>query len=292
MLFPYFDEIKELNEVTRKDAGGSFIALSEGVTHYELGGDKNGVPVVLVHGFSVPYFIFDSTFEFLCNAGFHVLRYDLFGRGLSDRPQSNYDIHLFVRQLKDLLDALGLKKVNLLGLSMGGPITAAFIGQHPDYVSSHILIDPAGARPIRFSNLLKVATLPVFGELLLGLFGSESMVKNIASDLFTPELVKPFQERYQVQMQYSGFKRAILSTVRNKMLDSFIGAYEQIGKMKKPTLLFWGRQDTTVPFEHSKDILRAIPHAQLKVIENCGHIPHYEKPEEVHPILLEFLARI
>lgn len=292
MPFPYFDETRELNETTRKDAEGSFIALSEGVTHYELGGNKNGPPVVLVHGFSVPYFIFDSTFEFLCKSGFHVLRYDLFGRGLSDRPKSNYDIRLFVRQLKDLLDGLEFKKINLLGLSMGGPITAAFIAQHPDYVTSHILIDPAGAKPIRFSNLLKVATLPVFGELLLGLFGSESMVRNIASDLFTPELVKPFQERYKVQMQFSGFKRAILSTVRNKMLDSFISEYERIGQMKKPTLLFWGRQDTTVPFEHSKDILRAIPHAQLKVIENCGHIPHYEKPEEVYPILLEFLTRI
>jgi pimeloyl-ACP methyl ester carboxylesterase len=76
------------------------------------------------------------------------------------------------------------------------------------------------------------------------------------------------------------------------MLDSFIEVYEHIGKMKKQTLLFWGRQDTTVPFEHSREILRAIPHAQLEVIENCGHIPHYEKAEEVHPILLEFLARI
>ena len=57
------------------------------------------------------------------------------------------------------------------------------------------------------------------------------------------------------------------------------------------TLLFWGRQDATVPFEQSADILRAIPQAQLQVIENCGHIPHYERPSEVHPILLEFLMR-
>lgn len=291
MSFPYLDEIKEINELTRKDMSGSFIVLGDGVTHYELGGDDKGMPVILVHGFSVPYFIWDNTFEFLGASGFQVLRYDLFGRGFSDRPKLNYDIHLFIRQLKDLLDALNFKKVHLLGLSMGGPITAAFIKRYPEYVISHIMIDPAGAKSIRFSQLLKVATLPILGELILGLFGSESMVKNIASDLFTPELVKSFQEKYKIQMEYQGFKRAILSTIRNHMLDSFLETYECIGKLNKPTLLFWGRQDTTIPFEHSNDILKAISHTKFHVIENCGHIPHYEKPEEVHPILLEFLAR-
>lgn len=291
MPFPYLDEIKEINESTRQDTSGSFVLLEDGVTHYELDGNEKGIPVVLVHGFSVPYFIFDTTFDHLCKSGFHVLRYDLFGRGYSDRPKINYDIHLFVRQLKGLLDVLNLKKVHLLGLSMGGPITASFIDKYPDSVLSHIMIDPAGARSIGFSWLLKIATAPILGELILGLLGSKSMVKNIASDLFTAELVQPFQEKYKVQMQYTGFKRAILSTVRNNMLESFLDVYEHIGKSGKPTLLFWGRQDATIPFEHSKDILNAIPHAQFHVIENCGHIPHYEKPGEVHPILLEFLAR-
>jgi pimeloyl-ACP methyl ester carboxylesterase len=291
MPFPYLDEIKEINEFTRPNMNGSFISLEDGITHYELGGNEDRPSIVLVHGFSVPYFIFDTTFEHLCNSGFRVLRYDLFGRGFSDRPKLNYDIHLFVRQLKDLLDTLDLKKIHLLGLSMGGPITAAFIDKYPEYVRSHILIDPAGAQPIGFSRMLKVATAPILGELIFGLFGSKNMIKNIASDLFTAELVKSFQEKYQVQMQYAGFKRAILSTVRNNMLGSFLDVYEKIGKSSKPTLLFWGRLDATIPFEHSKDILKAIPQTQFQVIENCGHVPHYEKPEEVHPILLEFLAR-
>src|SRR5690349_15789016 len=131
MPFPYLDEIKEINEFTRQDTSGSFIALGDGITHYELGGSEDGPSIVLVHGFSVPYFIFDTTFEHLCKSGFRVLRYDLFGRGFSDRPELNYDIDLFVRQLKDLLDALAFKKVHLLGLSMGGPISASFIEKYP-----------------------------------------------------------------------------------------------------------------------------------------------------------------
>lgn len=287
----HLDETHELNESTRSEAGGSFIDLDDGVTHYEIGGDEHGTAIVLVHGFSVPYFIFDPTFEYLCKSGFRVLRYDLFGRGFSDRPRVKYDIHLFVRQLKNLLDRLNIDRAHLLGLSMGGPITAAFIDQYPEYALSHILIDPAGARPFQYSRLFKMATLPVLGELIFGLVGSGGMVKNIAADLFTYELVQQFQEKYKIQMQFRGFKRAILSTVRNRMLESFFDIYERVGKLGIPTLLFWGREDGTVPFEHSADLLKVIPHAQFAVIENCGHIPHYERPSEVHPVLLEFLTR-
>lgn len=289
MPFPYLGENFPLNEQTRKDLPGSFIALPSGITHYEEGGDPNGQPIVLVHGFSVPYFIYDRTFEFLSGQGFRVLRYDLLGRGFSDRPRVQYNSSLFVNQLWELLDALNFKNISLVGLSMGGPVTVSFIEQHPRYVSRHILIDPAGARPVSISPLLKAVRMPGLGELVLGLFGSGSMVKGIAADLFTPELVTEFQEKYKIQMRYAGFKRAILSTMRNGMLDSFLDTYRRVATLKKPTLIFWGRQDRTVPFEHSADILSAIPHAEFHVLENCGHIPHYERPGEVNEILLEFL---
>jgi len=291
MNFPYLDETQELNEATRKQAGGSFITLTGGVTHYELGGPENGKPVVLVHGFSTPYFIFDTTFEFLVNSGFRVLRYDLIGRGYSDRPHVDYNIQLFVRQLKELLDALGLEQINLVGLSMGGPITAAFINQSPERVHRHVLIDPAGATRVALPSMLEALKIPIFGELAFGLFGSVRMVKGIASDMLDQETVAYFQNQYKVQMQFKGFKRAILSTIRNDMLESFYETYLHVGKLQKPTLLFWGINDKTIPFETSKVILQAIPHAEFHAIENCGHIPHYEKPGVVNPILLEFLSK-
>lgn len=291
MPFPYLDETKQLNEAARQEIGESFAALPGGVTHYELGGPKDGLPVVLVHGFSVPSFIYDPTFEFLVKSGFRVLRYDLIGRGYSDKPHVRYDIHLFVKQLKDLLDALEMTKVDLVGLSMGGPVTAAFIEKHPRYVRRHVLIDPSGAKRVQLSRLLKSAKLPRIGELFLGLFGRDNMLKGIASDFFDPSLVEVFQEKYKIQMQYKGFKRAILSTIRNGMLESFLNTYLKIGMLKKPTLIFWGENDKTTPFEDHKLLLQALPHAQFHAIENCGHLPHYEKAEIVNPLLLEFLSQ-
>jgi pimeloyl-ACP methyl ester carboxylesterase len=288
--FPYLHETEELTDAVRDHADGSFVQLTDGTCHYELNGTSNKPYVVLIHGFSVPYFIWDPTFVFLTKSGFRVLRYDLFGRGLSDRPRVNYNIHLFVRQLKDLLDALKINEAHIVGLSMGGVVSAAFVDQYPERVKSHILVDPAGAKAIPLSWALKAAKLPLVAELALGLFGGEGLVKSIASDFFNPELIEQFQANYRFQMRYKGFIRAILSSVRNGMLDSFYETYQRVGKLKKPTLLLWGRNDTTVPFENHREILSAIPHAEFLPIEDCSHIPHYEKPEEVNQILLKFLT--
>lgn len=73
------------------------------------------------------------------------------------------------------------------------------------------------------------------------------------------------------------------------MLDSFMDDYQRIGKVDKPVLLFWGRHDHTVPIHHSHDLRQAIPQAKLYVIEDCGHIPHFERPNEVNRILLQFI---
>jgi len=292
MSFLYRDETKELNDAARKTSGGSFISLLNGITHYELSNEGQENTVVLVHGFSVPGFIFDPTFNFLTTSRFRVLRYDLFGRGFSDRPDTRYNIDLFVKQLSDLLNALRFNSpVNLIGLSMGGPITATFTTRHPSRVRSLTLIDPAGAKPVSSKLLLKLAKMPIVAETLFGLVGSERLIKSVAKDFFDPDLVEHFIGKYRVQMQLKGFKRALLSSIRNNMLDSFVDTYEQVGKAGKPVLLFWGRNDRAVPFEHSHHLRVTIPNMEFHPIENCGHIPHYERPEEVNPILLDFLER-
>jgi len=290
MPFPYREETKFINDEVRAAADGAFIALPHGFTHYELSNPESSETVVLIHGFSVPYFLFDTTFDFLTQEGFRSLRFDLFGRGYSDRPRTRYNMDIFVEQLSNLLRSLRIDSpIHLIGLSMGGPIAAAFTAQNPEQVRSLVLIDPCGAKPIELSPLLKLVKVPILAELIFGSMGTEKMIEAIGKDFYDPKHISLFIEKYRVQMQYSGFQRALLSSVRNNMLGSFLPIYKQLGFIDKPVLMFWGRNDNTVPIEHSKDLVAAMPQAQLKVIENCGHIPHYEKPEVVNPILFEFL---
>ena len=62
-----------------------------------------------------------------------------------------------------------------------------------------------------------------------------------------------------------------------------------MGALGKPTLLIWGRHDTTVPLSHSNDLRAAVPGIEFHIIEDSSHIPHYERPEETNAILLDFL---
>ncbi len=285
----YRGETRQIDESVRTAAGGSFAVLPQGCTHYELGGPLNGRPVVLVHGFSVPYFIWDITFDTLASAGYRVLRYDLFGRGYSDRPHVRYNLELFVQQLGALLDALGMQQVDLVGLSMGGIISAAFTTRFPGRVRRLALVDPIGTEPMPLSLLYKAALLPGISELALSLIGTDSMVEGLARDFFDAAEVERFKGRYRAQMQYRGFKRAIISTLRNGVVNGSPEIYGQLGRLQTPVLLMWGAQDRTLPIAQSAGILKRVPRAQFETIDGAGHLPNCERPEVFHPILLRFL---
>jgi pimeloyl-ACP methyl ester carboxylesterase len=102
--------------------------------------------------------------------------------------------------------------------------------------------------------------------------------------------VATFRQRYRIQMEFRGFRRAILSTLRANMLGSFEDLYARLGKLAKRILLVWGEQDKTVPFGQSRPLRRLLPGAEFMPVPNCGHIPHYERPDLINPRLLAFLS--
>lgn len=100
---------------------------------------------MLVHGFSVPSYIWDSTFHAATQRGYATLRYDNFGRGNSDNPDAVYDVHLFANQLRELLDSLHITKpTTLLGLSDGGRTISVFASQFPARIQNLVYVDAAG----------------------------------------------------------------------------------------------------------------------------------------------------
>ncbi len=237
----------------------------------------------------MPCFIWDPTFLCLSEAGVPVVRYDLFGRGYSDRPEAEYGMALYLGQLHELLDALGLEEVAVVGLSMGGPIAAAYSVAHPERVRRLVLIGPSGVKPLKLGMLYGLAALPAVSDALFGIVGNDYMLSAISADFFDAEQVELFRERYRTQMQFRGFRRAILSTVRAKMLGSFAPTYALLGQSGLPILLIWGEADKTVPFAHSAALRRLLPQAEFIPVAACGHIPHFEQPHLVNPRLLDFL---
>ncbi len=289
--FVYRGETDCLDETSRMELGGAYSRLSDGYTHYEMGGPRDGRAVVLIHGFSAAYFIWDPTYAALSTAGLRVLRYDLFGRGYSDRPRLPNKLELFIRQLRELLDSLSIAQVDLVGLSMGGPIAAGFAMQYPQQARRVVLIDPVGPDPVPLKAIHRLALLPGIAELLLGLSGSGGVARGVATDFFGPAPTNELEEASLRQMRFKGFKRSLLSSVRNGMIGGFAQVYERLGKEGKPVLLIWGTLDRAVPSQQSTRLRALVPQAEFHSIVGCGHTPHYEKPSVINPILLEFLLR-
>lgn len=288
--FPMYGETKTLNAEVRATLPGEFVQLEDGFVHYEMGGNETDPVVVLIHGFSVPYVIWEPTFEFLSRSGYRVLRYDLYGRGYSDRPHQAYNRDLFDRQLVSLLDALGIRHCHaVIGLSMGGVVASNFAVRHPDRIEKLVLVDPAGF-PIEIPKAFKVLLVPALGELILGRVRTERLERAMSDGLYDPEHVRSLSELYRPSMQYKGFRRALLSTIREGVAVNSMDVYQQLGQMDTPpVLLFWGEQDTTVPFEFSKVLISLVPRTRWVPIQDSGHIPHYENAAQVNPILVEFL---
>lgn len=290
-----FGEPQRLDRAARAGLSGTLAQLSDGKTYYEVNGPANGEPVILIHGFSMPSFIWDPTFVALAEAGFRVTRYDLYGRGWSDRPQARYDKALFVRQLAELMDALKLPHASLVSLSMGGVIAAEFAFRFPKRVDRLSFVDPAGF-DLGLSLAVKAVFWPGVGELLLGVLGRmgrQTLLESMLADFYqpTPDAIESFKARYFEQMQYRGFKRALLSSLRSGMLDEDLQLFRRLGEMDTPVQLIWGELDDTVPFRHAQTFMQWVPRTEFHPIPQAKHIPHFDRPEAVNPLLIEFLQR-
>ena len=269
--------------------GGSYIRLSTGVTHYELAGPENAPTVVLVHGFSVPYYIWDPTFPALVANGFRVLRYDLYGRGWSDRPDARYTPDFFDQQLVQLLSALGIHgPVDLVGVSMGGPIVVNYATRHPAQSRKVVLIDPGFTRGFTPPWPLRA---PLIGDFLMCVELAPTLAGSQRADFLHPERCPDYFARYEPQMKYRGFRQALLSTIRDFLSQDTQPAFEQLGKSGRPVLLIWGRADQDVPFAVSDEVRKAVPQAEFHPIDDVAHVPFYEHPEIVNPMLIDFLRR-
>lgn len=280
-------ERETLDAEARAAAPGRFVTLTAGATHYEVAGPDTGRVAVLVHGFSVPAYIWDSTFHALAAAGHRVIRYDLYGRGLSDRPDAAYDGAMYDAQLGELLDSLGVTQpVDLMGLSFGGFVIAHFAAAHPERVRTLVFVDPV----TQGRTLPGVVTTPFIGPWFWQVMVVPPMAEGQASDFLHPERHPDWADRYRPQMRYRGFGRALRRSAMAQRSVDFASLYARIHANGTPVLLLWGKQDPTTPIDGAERITRAIPATQFVPIDSAGHLPHLEQTATFNARLFEFLA--
>jgi len=288
-LYLFMDrEALTLNEQTRASLPGEFIELDKGVVHYEIKGENRKPNVILVHGFSASSFVWEPTFGALADSGFSVLRFDLYGRGLSDRPDSDYAMTLYVEQLKALMDGLDVDEpVNIVGLAMGGAVVTHFTNRYPELVNKLILIDPLVVAP----NKPEAEPLkkPLLGEYLSKVVLVTKLRKGLEGLVYDANLYPEWDAKFDEQTHYEGYAKAMLASVRYLMGKDFTSEYRKLGELGKPVQLFWGKNDKMIPIEDSKLITDVVPDVEFHAIEKAGHVPNYEQPQEVNQKMIQFL---
>jgi pimeloyl-ACP methyl ester carboxylesterase len=284
-------EKKDLDDAARTQQGGSYIKLPDGFTHYELTGPEAGQVVVLVHGATIPMYGWDAQVDPLTKAGYRVLRYDMYGRGYSDRPDGDYSQAFYRKQLADLLDALKIKQpVDIIGHSMGGGLTVDFTANYPERVKDLVLVDPM-INSIKNDINFKLMRIPLFGEFLTRLIAVRVMSDRATQLMQKSPRAAEYAKMFSDQTRFKGFEKASLAAAHSDAWADYSADYQAVGKQARPILLIWGTADNDISAEMVQAIQKALPNVQFKQLEGAGHNPHVDMPDQVNSLILDFLKQ-
>jgi pimeloyl-ACP methyl ester carboxylesterase len=283
MTMNYFaapGEDRKLGPLPRKALRGSFIELSDGVTHYELAGPDAGELVVLIGGLTIPLFYWDKAAAELQRRGFRTLAYSCYGRGYSDRVNARYDESLFARQLAELTRAVGAAPFHLVGTSMGALIAMHHARRHPDTLATLSLAGPAGlgSKPALPPWIARSDMLTRFVARSLG---RRMLMKHLGHNVADPRSATELGAMIEDAFRYEGSVFAVFSTLQNFGLAGRASLYEATATLQIPTLLLWGRQDRVTPVAQLDEARRLLRPTRCHVIESCGHMAPLERPQEV-----------
>lgn len=203
------------------------------------------------------------------------------GFGRSTRPDWLDTMSDMVDFYMDFLDRCDLRRVPVVGFSMGGWLAAELTATCPERVSKLALVDAVGLK-VEGADVADIFLLTP-QELSPLIFYDINQVAE-REKLFpvkpTPEEVE-LRDNSQIMAQRLGWK----PYMHNPKLT------HRLRRVKSPTLVVWGKQDRLVPLAHGEAYCNAIRGAELKVIDRCGHAPQLERPAEFVALIEEFLAR-
>ena len=264
----------------------NIVQLSKGFTYYKLGNkETNAIPVVLVHGFSVPSYIWDPTFELLLDKGYFVISLDLYGRGFSENVDEIYTDELFANQVIELLQKLNIDSAKFLGLSNGGRVISKIADINPSIVEELIYVASSGFKYVEELNDKSVSEIEVSNFIKNNY---PTISEGQLLDFKYPEKHSGWDIKYEELLKYKGFAKALISTRKNHYtMDSI---HIKIQNSDIPVSTIWGDSDQVVLYkDFEKRIDSILPKRKEFFILDSGHLPHMENPNEFNKILLSIL---
>ncbi len=262
------------------------VRVNDITMHYEQEG--SGEPLLLI-----PYLAADNA----CYA-FQVAEYakhftcisvDPRGAGESDKPAGPYSTEQFADDMAGLLQALGIERAHVMGLSLGAAVGMWLAAKYPARVKS-LSLHSAWPKTDPF-----LAAVVTGWQVIAKGLGSvpEMVIQGIFPWCFTPEL---YAER-------PDFIEALSAFVRGRPvqpLEAFMSesnavlahdAQSQLGAIQAPTLITFGRRDNVTSTRFARPLQEGIAGAETLIFEECAHAPIYERVDEFNEKTLAFLRR-
>lgn len=251
--------------------------------YYDLCGPETGPVVAFAHSLASDGGMWAEQMQPLLGAGWRVLRLDMRGHGGSDPVPGDYSMAGLADDVALVLDFLGLDKVHLVGLSIGGMIGQAFAIGHGHRLASAMLCDTAPGTPPggkaawepRMEMVRKAASLEPLGD---------GTMERWFTDAFKPRKPKRWGE--------------IRSTIVNTTPAGYLGCaaaildfdfVPKLPSVKVPTLVVCGDDDQGTPPAGNKKIAELIPGGKYAGIANARHFPNVEHPDVFNRIMMEWL---
>ncbi|MET9984948.1 3-oxoadipate enol-lactonase [Streptomyces rochei] len=248
---------------------------------YRFDGDESKPVLLLSNSIGTDLHMWDGQVPALTEH-FRLLRYDARGHGASDVPNGPYSLDRLGRDVVELLDALGLERVHVLGLSLGG-IVAQWLGIHvPERVDRLVLSNTAAHlgparqwdRPI--AELLEAPDMRATAERFLHNWFPAPMLRG------DDEIVE-------------GFRRTLLATRREGVAGSWAAVRDYdlrrtAALILSPTLVIAGEHDTVTSADHGRELAATVPGARLTVLPTV-HMANVEAPAEFLDAVVAFLTQ-
>ena len=248
-----------------------------------------GVPLVVVHGFSAEGFLYAQSLSRLVSMGFRVVAIDTAGHGATQGlPLNGHDINDYAELLGRAIDELGIERFVLAGHSMGGQLITRLAARRPERTMAVILIDAiVGDTWDRMVYLFRVAPplLGVLGALLV--VDSVSVVPAFSDPRQAGKLLRLVVPTYAGHLvQPWRLLGPMLSILRTR---SSRYALNELARHDVPVVAVHGSWDLAVPHRTARDAVRRTD-GTLVTVERAGHSWLLRDPETLPAIMAELLA--
>lgn len=188
------------------------------------------------------------------------------GYGQSDDPTWIGDMSALAAFYVDVVDQLGVGRVHLVGSSLGGWLASEVSVRNSSRIRSLTLVAPAGLRTDDIPVPDMLAWTPA--ELTRQVYFNPAIAEQLLAQELTAE-----------QKQTLAKNRATTAKLGRTVRFSNPSLAAQLNALELPCLLLWGDTDRVTPTAYAGYWKKQLRHAQLEILTECGHLPHFEKPD-------------